>query len=229
MIETTCGQCGGSFPYEASLVVPGTTITCPHCASILELGSTSPPPPEAPPAPDVDSSTPASTEAPAREAPTVADAPPIETSAAPDTASESGAETILVPEYRVTADATPDTGTTLLKSDDVAALTPPTRATMRGFLTQEGLPSGEGDFRLRAESTVVGREQGAIRIVDDAISSRHFEVEERGSEFFLRDLGSRNGTLLNGHPVRSAKLKSGDRITAGNTIFSFSVRHVIPV
>jgi DNA-directed RNA polymerase subunit RPC12/RpoP len=140
-----------------------------------------------------------------------------------------GAETIMVPEYRTRRESTPLDGTTLLKSDDTSRNAPGATVTLRGFLSQEGKPSGEGDYRLPGETTVVGREQGAIRVTDDAVSARHFEVEERGSEFFLRDLGSRNGTLLNGHPVRSAKLKSGDRITAGNTTFSFSIRHVIPV
>ena len=141
---------------------------------------------------------------------------------------ESGAETILVPEYREREQVAPADGTTLLRSDTSEGL-PHASVTLRGFLTQEGKPSGEGDYRLPAETTVVGREQGAIRVSDSAVSARHFEVEERGSEFFLRDLGSRNGTLLNGHPVRSAKLKSGDRITVGSTTFNFSIRHVIPV
>ena len=141
-----------------------------------------------------------------------------------------GAETLLVPEYRPRKQAAaPLDGTTLLGSKEIAEPTPHVTAALRGFLTQEGKPSGEGDYRLPSDTTVIGREQGAIRVDDSAISARHFEVEERGSEFFLRDLGSRNGTLLNGHPVRSAKLKSGDRIIAGNTTFSFSVRHVIPV
>jgi len=141
-----------------------------------------------------------------------------------------GAETILVPEYREKKIPPAQLeGTTLLKSESASEALPHTAVTLRGFLTQEGKPSGEGDYRLPADNTVVGREQGAIRVDDDAVSARHFEVEERGSEFFLRDLGSRNGTTLNGHPVRSAKLKSGDRITVGNTTFSFSIRHVIPV
>lgn len=99
----------------------------------------------------------------------------------------------------------------------------------RGFLTQLGLSAGEGDSQLESGTTVVGRELGAIRVDDAAVSSRHFQIEERGSEFFLRDLDSSNGTFLNGHRVRSAKLKSGDRITAGSTTFTFSVRQLIPM
>lgn len=142
-------------------------------------------------------------------------------------AGVSGAETILVPEAQAASGTKPLGGTMLLGSEAVAE--PGVTVKIKGFLTQEDLLPGEGDFRLGSGATVVGREQGAIRVDDSAVSSRHFQVEERGSEFFLRDLESSNGTFLNGHRVRSAKLRSGDRITAGGTTFAFSVRQLIPM
>ena len=135
-----------------------------------------------------------------------------------------GAETILIPEARAAQGAG---ATMLLQAEGAPA--PAVSVKVKGFLTQEGRPPGEGDFRLRSGVTVVGRTHGAIRLDDAAISSRHFEVEERGSEFFLRDLESRNGTFLNGHRVRSAKLQSGDRIGAGGSTFTFSIRQIIPM
>jgi pSer/pThr/pTyr-binding forkhead associated (FHA) protein len=77
-------------------------------------------------------------------------------------------------------------------------------------------------------TTTVGREGGEISLDDPTLSSRHFMIEERGHEFFLRDLGSTNGTFLNGHLVRSSPLKSGDEIKAGKSVFVFSVLEVIP-
>ena len=65
-------------------------------------------------------------------------------------------------------------------------------------------------------ATTVGRAGGGINIDDPTLSSRHFKIEERGHEFFLRDLGSTNGTFLNGHLVRSAPLKTGDEIRNGS-------------
>ena len=139
---------------------------------------------------------------------------------------EPGAETILISESQLANGAAPAGGTMLLQAEAVAeAVT----VKVKGFLTQEGLPPGDADFRLPQGVTVVGREQGAIRLPDAAVSGRHFQVEERGTEFFLRDLGSSNGTFLNGHRVRSAKLESGDRISAGGTTFTFSVRQIIPM
>lgn len=121
------------------------------------------------------------------------------------------------------------TGTILLKSDGGEAPVEALEVKFRGYLTQEGLPPGEGNFRLRGASNVVGRVDGDLHVEDPAISGRHFAIEERGAEFFLRDLESSNGTFLNGHRVRATKLSSGDRIRAGNTTFTFSVRHVIPM
>jgi hypothetical protein len=207
MVETTCGSCGGTFLY-----VPGasTRVACPHCDAVLG----------GPPQPERLEHDVEAIEAAAEAIETVVKAPGLAVRAV-----EASAETILVPEYHAPRKPTRLDGTTLLKTGDALEPASKTRVTLHGFLTEEGKPSGEGDFRLPSEVTVVGREQGAIRVADSAVSARHFEVEGRGSEFFLRDLGSRNGTFLNGHPVRSAKLKSGDRITAGNTTFSFSMRH----
>ncbi len=98
---------------------------------------------------------------------------------------------------------------------------------VKGFLTQEGLEPDEADFRLRGV-TVVGRQEGDIVVDDPSVSSRHFQVEERDGQFVLRDLGSSNGTFLNDRMVRTAPLQSGDRIQAGSTLFTFSVRHTIP-
>ena len=99
---------------------------------------------------------------------------------------------------------------------------------VKGYLTQAGKAPEEADFRLRGGVTVVGRQEGDILIEDPSVSSRHFQVEERGGQFFIRDLGSSNGTFLNDRMVRSAPLQTGDRIQAGSTLFTFSVRHTIP-
>ncbi len=140
---------------------------------------------------------------------------------------EPGAETILIPESQLANGAPDATGTMLLHADSVAGAAVTVK--IKGFLTQEGQPPGDADFRLRSGVTIIGREKGAIRLADAAVSAQHFQVEERGTEFFLRDLESSNGTFLNGHRVRSAKLESGDRISAGGTTFTFSVRQIIPM
>ncbi len=123
------------------------------------------------------------------------------------------------------------TGTIVLEPEAEAATplaAPAVEVKVKGFLTQMGLPSDEADFRLRGGVTVVGRQHGDLVVDDPSISARHFQIEERGGQFYIRDLSSSNGTFLNDREVRSAPLQSGDRIQAGSTLFSFSVRHTIP-
>jgi len=68
------------------------------------------------------------------------------------------------------------------------------------------------------DSFVVGRERSCqLRLGSPHVSKRHAAVEIRGKQVFLRDLGSTNGTVLNGAPLRSAEaeLHSQDRIQIG--------------
>jgi serine phosphatase RsbU (regulator of sigma subunit) len=54
---------------------------------------------------------------------------------------------------------------------------------------------------------------------DNGLSRQHLSIERIGADWVLRDLGSKNGTVLNGHKVTEpVVLKSGDRITAGHLI-----------
>jgi len=59
---------------------------------------------------------------------------------------------------------------------------------------------------------------------DLSLSRFHAEIRERSGRHFLTDVGSRNGTSLNGRPVSEAmELRVGDRITLGETTILFSV------
>ncbi len=55
-----------------------------------------------------------------------------------------------------------------------------------------------------------------IRIIDHTVSRNHAEIRHEGESFFVRDVGSVNGTLLNGKPLEGeVELKSGDIIGIG--------------
>ena len=75
------------------------------------------------------------------------------------------------------------------------------------------------EFEVPESGLVVGRE-GHVRVPDEFLSRRHFELT-RDDEGILRvrDLGSRNGTFLNTLPARNTKVHAGDEITAGNNRF----------
>jgi hypothetical protein len=73
---------------------------------------------------------------------------------------------------------------------------------------------------------VVGRSRECEIVLDDeGISRRHFEVRPGPEGWTLADLGSTNGTRLNGRAIRGSEaLRTGDRIRAGSTEISFEVR-----
>jgi FHA domain len=70
---------------------------------------------------------------------------------------------------------------------------------------------------------VLGRGDAVdIRLEDTFASSRHARIIPQGSVLVLEDLGSTNGTYLNGEPLRGPQpLHPGDRIRIGDTEFSF--------
>ncbi len=78
---------------------------------------------------------------------------------------------------------------------------------------------------LDADVVRVGRSsKNDINLSFDLSLSRfHAEVTRRGGRFYVTDVGSRNGTSLNGKPVQEpAELRPGDRITLGETTMLFS-------
>ena len=54
------------------------------------------------------------------------------------------------------------------------------------------------------------------------ISGRHCEIYREGKEFFIKDLGSTNGVLVNARKVEVSPLKEGDEIKLGNKVFKFT-------
>ncbi|MHC5054702.1 MAG: FHA domain-containing protein, partial [Planctomycetota bacterium] len=56
-------------------------------------------------------------------------------------------------------------------------------------------PGTEHALPPDAARIVMGRESGDVRVPDGGASREHAEIVRRGDELFIRDLGSRNGTL----------------------------------
>lgn len=79
------------------------------------------------------------------------------------------------------------------------------------------------EFLLYGKRVIIGRDQDADVMIDEpSASRRHAQIELRGDEFFLRDLGSTNGTFFDGllHGAEKS-LADGDRFKIGNTCFLF--------
>jgi len=69
----------------------------------------------------------------------------------------------------------------------------------------------------------IGRdESNRIRLFDQEVSRRHAEIRRtEDHRFRLIDLGSANGSFLNGEPVDNAPLEAGDRIQIGGSILTY--------
>jgi pSer/pThr/pTyr-binding forkhead associated (FHA) protein len=64
----------------------------------------------------------------------------------------------------------------------------------------------------------VGR-QGTLVILDDFASGHHARFQVAHSQWYVEDLGSKNGTWLNGRRIHAAqRLKKGDKIKIGHTV-----------
>lgn len=82
-------------------------------------------------------------------------------------------------------------------------------------------------FKLDRAETVLGRSvEAQFQVEDDGISRKHAKVVALGEgRFQLVDLGSTNGTFLNGLKVSAAPLYDGDKIQIGsNTVLKFSIQ-----
>jgi pSer/pThr/pTyr-binding forkhead associated (FHA) protein len=85
------------------------------------------------------------------------------------------------------------------------------------------IESGDRRFALTPPSTVFGRGRDAdVRLDDPNISRTHVQFRVAGGDWTVSDMGSTNGTRLNGGALTGATvLRSGDAIQLGNTVLSF--------
>ncbi|HWE27420.1 MAG TPA: FHA domain-containing protein, partial [Polyangia bacterium] len=77
-------------------------------------------------------------------------------------------------------------------------------------------------YELVLPETRVGRgaDQDLV-LADIAVSRRHFTIHAEGGRYRMRDLGSGNGTLINGQRLDTVILNDGDQIECGNTLMRF--------
>jgi Protein of unknown function (DUF3662)/FHA domain len=90
----------------------------------------------------------------------------------------------------------------------------------RLLVSTEGQPSHTYD--LTTPVTLLGRGTDCdLRLVDPGVSRHHTEIRVEGSEVVAVDLGSTNGTFVNGQPIRRVTLADGARVTLGRTTLVF--------
>jgi len=78
---------------------------------------------------------------------------------------------------------------------------------------------------VSARGATLGRSRECDVVVDDAnVSRRHAELRPRGGTWVLTDLGSTNGTRLNGRPIHATEVvRRGDEIEVGASVITFEL------
>ena len=92
------------------------------------------------------------------------------------------------------------------------------------FKIVEGPGTGR-EFEMPLPKCLIGRNADChVRPRSEAISRHHCAVYVRGAKVFVRDLGSRNGTHVNGRPVPSeCELTSGDELRLGPLVLQIQI------
>ncbi|MDY6862868.1 MAG: FHA domain-containing protein [Thermodesulfobacteriota bacterium] len=84
--------------------------------------------------------------------------------------------------------------------------------------------SAKNKFEFDKSEVTFGRTGPNDVIINDRkVSRQHAKIEFKGNIPLLRDLGSQNGTIVNGNKIEEKELKSGDRIKIGDTQFQFTL------
>ena len=88
----------------------------------------------------------------------------------------------------------------------------------------EGGEAGK-EFVFDQASVVIGRTSDCdITLHDSGVSRKHARIHGGGEAYFVEDMGSSNGTNVNGSAVKKHRLADGDRIALGPVVLSFTSR-----
>jgi pSer/pThr/pTyr-binding forkhead associated (FHA) protein len=92
-------------------------------------------------------------------------------------------------------------------------------------LTFETGPFASRVVGVPEQSASVGRApDNTIVIGDPATSGHHCRIEVRAGAYWISDLGSTNGTLVNGEPIIDKQLEDGDVISIGQNTIRLTIR-----
>lgn len=79
-------------------------------------------------------------------------------------------------------------------------------------------------FKLARDITVIGRREDCdLRIPLGEISRKHCRIVRSNGSFLVEDMGSSNGTYVNGQRVQSIDLEAGDTVQVGPVVFVLQI------
>lgn len=89
----------------------------------------------------------------------------------------------------------------------------------------EEVPANGRQFVLGDKTTIGRWRTNDVVVGDRYVSGRHAAIYRRNNEYWLEDLGSTNGTYLNGRPVhRPTRLSDNDQVTMGGVVLRVTRR-----
>lgn len=135
------------------------------------------------------------------------------------------------PEIGIVPDAAMKRGTFTVKADWIESDHPEPKAGPQTSLIQMSLEADAElvqlgkqtrSWPLSKDAVTIGRlETCDVVLADPGASRRHSEIRREGDEWVIVDLGSTNGTEVNGKRVNRHRLQPGDRIVFGETTLEF--------
>jgi len=87
----------------------------------------------------------------------------------------------------------------------------------------KGKQAGQVFPIVKYESYLGRASDNDIRLHDWFVSKKHAVIIRQGSNFFIKDLGSWRGTMVNNKSVRDSELKEGDEIQLGTMVLTFTL------
>lgn len=83
-------------------------------------------------------------------------------------------------------------------------------------------PSKDASIPLPDGEATLGRDPtNLVAVIDPSVSRKHCLLRREDNRYQIKDLDSRNGTLVNGAPVKEQWLRHGDEIATGDSVFLF--------
>src|SRR5262245_27011101 len=93
---------------------------------------------------------------------------------------------------------------------------------MATLFVMQGRDKGKR-YDLRGAELTLGRDgTNRIQVNDSEVSRRHAQISHDESGYLLVDLGSSNGSFVNGERLTEHRLKNGDRVLLGRTLLLFT-------
>jgi hypothetical protein len=116
----------------------------------------------------------------------------------------------------------------LREGDDLTELEVSIPAVMGLLWVKEG--PRRGKYYPIKHGTVIGRKEGSLILDDPKVSSRHAKFTIEDEDFVIWDLGTSNGTMVNGRKIREAtSLVENDLIKIGESVFVIKLLDAKPM